>query len=115
MTTDAERREATDLWTIQLREQQLNAAERAVREEEDHKGVVYAGARMWKQRAEMAEAERNQLRKANAEQAELLGLAYQVYRDAGGKVGSNSIYSFGEWLQWLPTQTDELLDPQPRV
>lgn len=31
--------------------------------------------RPWKQRAEMAEAERNQLRKANAEQAELLGLA----------------------------------------
>jgi hypothetical protein len=41
-----------------------------------------------------------------------LHLAYQVYRDAGGKVGGNSIFSFGEWLLWLPSQTDELLDPQ---
>lgn len=34
MTTDAERREATDLWTIQLREQQLNAAVQLAQQDE---------------------------------------------------------------------------------
>ena len=60
-------------------------------------------------RTEQAEAERDRLRKRDADASELLQLAYQVYRDAGGKVGSSSIFSFGEWLQWLPTQTDESL------
>lgn len=63
------------------------------------------------ERAEKAEREREQLRGKYttiiAETSETLQLAYQVYRDAGGKVNGNSIYSLGEWLQWLPTQTDE--------
>ncbi len=72
-----------------------------------------------KERAEAAERERGQLRGKYttliAETSETLQLAYQVYRDAGGKVNGNSIFSLGEWLLWLPTQKDELLDPQPRA
>lgn len=69
-----------------------------------------------RQRAEAAERELNQLRperdrlsKRNAELSDLLRLAYSVYRDAGGKVGNDSIFSYGEWILWLPTQTDESL------
>ncbi len=61
--------------------------------------------------------ERDQLRisnarllKENAELRQLLELAYAVYRDANGMVGSNYIFSLADWLSWLPSQTDEALN-----
>ena len=67
-------------------------------------------------RADVAEQERHQERTKNsrlhrdvAESMQLLHFAYLAYRDVGGKIGDNYIFSFGEWMQWLPSQSDEIV------
>ena len=89
-TAETQRAEAAE---AELRESERDLADMAA-----NSNRLHAIAEQMRQRAIAANAN--------------LHLAYQVYRDVGGKVGSNSIFTFGEWLAWLATQTDELLDPQ---
>lgn len=67
-------------------------------------------------RADVAEQKRHQERTKNsrlhrdvAESMQLLHFAYLAYRDVGGKIGDNYIFSLGEWMQWLPSQSDEIV------